>query len=56
MSIMMGFGLSRTVLSDPSMRHEYDMQGNYGLQDYNYTVSNNPIISFNLSWLWSIIS
>ncbi|KAG0580705.1 hypothetical protein KC19_4G193200 [Ceratodon purpureus] len=29
------------VLSDPLMRHEYDMQGNYGLQDYNYTVSNN---------------
>ncbi|KAG0620185.1 hypothetical protein M758_4G196500 [Ceratodon purpureus] len=25
------------VLSDPLMRHEYDMQGNYGLQDYNYT-------------------
>jgi len=25
------------VLSDPLMRHEYDIQGNYGLQDYNYT-------------------
>ncbi|KAG0631842.1 hypothetical protein M758_1G283300 [Ceratodon purpureus] len=24
------------VLSDPFMRHEYDMQGNYGLQDCNY--------------------
>jgi hypothetical protein len=36
-----GLVLARTVLSDPSMRHEYDMHGNYGLQDYNYTVSND---------------
>lgn len=28
-----------TVLSDPLMRHEYDMQGTYVLKDYNITVS-----------------
>ena len=28
-----------TVLSDPLMRHEYDMQGTYILKDYNITVS-----------------
>jgi len=28
------------------MRHEYDIQGNYGLQDYNYTVSNNLHLDF----------
>lgn len=43
--VFIWFGLSRTVLSDPRMRHEYDIQGNYGLQDYNYTVSNKILIS-----------
>lgn len=41
----------RTVLSDPLMRHEYDMQGNYGLQDYNYTVSNDIALIYFVSFL-----
>lgn len=31
------------------MRHEYDMHGNYGLQDYNYTVR----VDIDLSILFS---
>uniref|UniRef100_A0A7I4AKC3 J domain-containing protein n=1 Tax=Physcomitrium patens TaxID=3218 RepID=A0A7I4AKC3_PHYPA len=38
------------VLSDPFMRHEYDMRGNYGLQDYNYTPS-RPVIVIRESML-----
>jgi hypothetical protein len=39
------------VLSDPVKRYEYDMQGNYALQDYSIAVS----ISSFLVWLVNFV-
>jgi preprotein translocase subunit Sec63 len=39
------------VLSDPVKRYEYDMQGNYALQDYSIAVS----ISSFLGWLVNFV-
>jgi hypothetical protein len=44
-------GVCGAVLSDPVKRYEYDMQGNYALQDYSIAVS---ISSFSV-WLVTFV-